>query len=200
MFCPACGLDNQNQNQFCRACGANLTIVRSILEKPDAITASAANAREEIGRAFAQRIRETEDASELKIVAEDVLPKIEDFLASPEEKRLKRMRIGTIVAAVGLGVTILLFLIGLSDGKGYFMAAAGLIPFFVGISLFLNGLLFTIPNKMISDKFDEAENQRQLDGLPTNELKLPEAGQNFVSVVENTTRNLQDKELIRSKK
>ena len=60
------------------------------LERPDSVTASAVSAREEIGRAVAARIREVSDARELKKVAEDVLPEIEKFLESPEEKRMRR--------------------------------------------------------------------------------------------------------------
>lgn len=199
MFCPSCGIEDNQNNQFCRACGNDLRPIRTVLEQPNEVTLSATNAREEIGRAFAQRIREIENATELKIVAGNVLPKIADFLASPEEKRLRKMRIGTIITAVGLAVTILLFLIALGDGKGFFMAAAGLIPFFIGLGIIINGLFLTVPNKMIIDKSEEAENQRQLDGLPTNELKLPQVRQSFVSVIENTTRNLQENELIERK-
>ncbi len=74
MFCPSCGLEERQLNQFCRACGADLRNVRFALEKPDNITASAVSAREEIGRAVAAKIRETNSANELKKVAENVLP------------------------------------------------------------------------------------------------------------------------------
>src|SRR5215510_4351728 len=103
MFCPSCGSEERQATQFCRACGADLRPVRMSLERPDSITASAVSAREDIGRAVADQIRQVEDAHELKKVAEDVLPKIEKFLESPEEKRLRRMRAGVITAAAGLG-------------------------------------------------------------------------------------------------
>src|SRR5713226_9484455 len=106
MFCPSCG-SNEQTSQFCRACGTDLRPVRVSLERPDSITASAVSAREDIGRAVAAQIREVEDADELKRVAEDVLPQIEKFLESYEEKRLRRMRAGVIVAASGLGTGIL---------------------------------------------------------------------------------------------
>src|SRR5713226_2100635 len=103
MFCPSCG-SNEQTSQFCRACGTDLRAVRAGLERPDSITAIAVTAREEIGRAVAEKIREVEGSDDLKQVAEDVLPKIEKFLESPEEKRLRRMRAGVITAAVGFGV------------------------------------------------------------------------------------------------
>src|SRR3989442_2784020 len=98
MFCPSCG-SNEQTSQFCRACGTDLRPVRVSLERPDSITASAVSAREEIGRAVAQKIREAEDTRDLKRVAEDVLPKIEKFLESPEAKRLRRMSAGAIVSS-----------------------------------------------------------------------------------------------------
>src|SRR6185369_3315944 len=103
MFCPSCGSEERQASQYCRACGTDLRVVRVSLERPDTITASAVTAREEISRAVAQKIREVQDAHELKKIAEDVLPEIEKFLESPEEKKLRRIRAGVIVAASGLG-------------------------------------------------------------------------------------------------
>ncbi len=106
MFCPSCGLEGEQSNQFCRACGTNLRPVRSALETPDNITASAISAREEIGRAIALKIQETKSAKELATVVEDVLPEIEKFLESPEEKRLRRLRKGMMVSSIGVGAAI----------------------------------------------------------------------------------------------
>ena len=107
MYCPGCGSEERQASQFCRACGTDLRGVRVSLERPDSVTASAVTAREEIGRAVAQKIREVQDARELKKVAEDVLPEIEKFLESYEEKRLRRVRAGVVVAASGLGGAVL---------------------------------------------------------------------------------------------
>src|ERR671933_646625 len=100
MYCPTCGAEERQQpGQFCRVCGTDLRAVRVGLERPDAITQSAISAREEISRAVAFKIRELEDTRDLKRVAEDVLPKLEEFLESPQERRLRRLRGGTIMAA-----------------------------------------------------------------------------------------------------
>lgn len=199
MFCPNCGLEDRQSNQFCRACGADLRFVRSALERPDAVTDSAISARDEIGRAVAAKIRETQSAHELKKVAEDVLPEIEKFLESPHEKRLRRIRTGVVTASSGLGATVLLFLISLQDKDAFFLPAAGLVVFFIGLGIVLNGLLFTVPAKSISDNSLEARNQRELDSAaaPTGELALPESNSVFTSVTEHTTRHLKDKQPIR---
>src|SRR6266568_7581929 len=110
MFCPSCGSEERQASQYCRACGTDLRPVRVSIERPDSITASAVSAREEIGRAVAEKIREVEDSRDLKRVAEDVLPQIEKFLESYEEKRLRRVRAGVVVAASGFGFTVLMFL------------------------------------------------------------------------------------------
>lgn len=202
MFCPSCGSEEKSVNQFCRACGSNLSIVRSLLEKPDNITQSAVMAREEIGRAFAQKIRQTNDAVEMKIVAEDVLPEIEKFLESPEEKRLRRIRTGSIISFVGLGAAIAFSLIGtFVDKELFIMAGMGLVCLCIGLSFVVNGLIFTLPKKILADKSDEGEMQRQLEfeQVKTNELILPESNQVFTSVVENTTQHLQEKQPVMRK-
>jgi hypothetical protein len=85
------------------------------LERPDTITASAISAREQISRALADRIRQLETGKDLEHVAEDVLPQIEKFLESPEERRLRRVRAGVVCAAVGLGGALLIFLMSLKE-------------------------------------------------------------------------------------
>jgi len=204
MFCPSCGFADNQSNQFCRACGANLSLVRSALAKPDNITQSAISAREEIGRAVAAKIRETDSVGKLQKVAEDVLPEIEKFLESPEEKRLRRVRTGTIITCVGLGAAIAFSIIAaLGDKDLAVLAGLGFVTFLIGLGFVINGLLFTVPKKTLSDKSSEAEKQREIDtnfNLPTNQLdantndlSLPEPKNQFSSVTEETTKHLKEK-------
>src|SRR5690349_17426155 len=79
MYCPSCGSEERQKSQFCRACGTDLRIVRNSLENPDAVTQSAVSAREHIGLAVADKIRQMSTAKELERVAEDVLPHFEKF-------------------------------------------------------------------------------------------------------------------------
>ena len=167
MFCPSCG-SNEQTSQYCRACGTDLRPVRVTLERPDSITASAVSAREDIGRAVAARIREVQDAGELKQVAEDVLPQIEKFLESYEEKRLRRMRAGVVVSSIGLGFTILMFLMTSvarpNDVEGFIGGAGlGIVTFCLGLGLLLNALLFTRPRKDLKDHSADARAQNLLD-------------------------------------
>ena len=204
MFCPSCGIEEKQANQFCRACGTDLRGVRFAVESPDAITASAASARDEIGRAVAFKIREAQTAVDLKIVAEDVLPEIEKFLESPAEKRLRRMRVGTLISLIGLGAMFAFAWVAAVVGEKdlFVVAGLGIVAFFIGLSFVINGILLTVPKKGISDRSTDADHQRELDAYvnaldaETNELVLPEANQPFSSVTEQTTRHLKEKQAV----
>ena len=200
MYCPSCGSDERQLSQFCRACGTDLRIVRSSLENPDVITQSAISAREHIGMAVADKIRQMSTAKDLEKVAEDVLPQFEKFLESPEERRLRRIRAGIITAAIGLGATIVTFLMALDQMNIFPFITPALVTFLVGIGIVINGLLFTLPRKRLPGNAYDALSQNLLDStsnrtpheapLPagnlTNEL-LP-AGK--ASITEHTTHHL----------
>lgn len=204
MFCPGCGIEEIHSNQYCRACGADLRPVRNAIAAPDTVTASAANAREEIGRAIAARIRETRSAKELAKVTEEVLPEIERFLESPEEKRLRRLRVGMIIGSVGLGVAIALsivtaFALDRKDIEEYlFLAGLGVITFFIGLGFFLNGYFLTVPKKETVDNSAAGDRQRELDAVDYAKPELPQpSAQSFVSsVTDHTTRHLDEEAVI----
>lgn len=201
MFCPGCGIEERSANQFCRACGADLRRVRTAIESPDQITASAVSAREEIGRTIATKMGELRGASEWSTFAEDVLPEIEKFLESPEEKRLRRVRAGMVMSSIGLGaaggVAFLSAVMYLNDNDLVFiLGLGGIVCFFIGLGILLNGLLFTVPKKALADRSSDADSQRQLDSRgDTSDLRLPDAPANFYSsVTEPTTRHLKEKQ------
>ena len=194
MFCPSCGSEERQASQFCRACGSDLRIVRAGLERPDSITASAVSAREEIGRAVAQRIREIEDPRYLRRITERVLPRIDKFLESHEEKRLRRLRAGMITASIGLGVGIPAFLLltmpRSSDAAAFlgFMLVLSAVTLATGLGLVLNGLLFSRPGKRLEDKSADARMQNLLDsGYVPPPKRSSEAQPSFRS---QTTSNL----------
>ena len=141
------------------------------------MTAVAVSAREEIGRAIAEKIREVEDSRDLKRVAEDVLPQIEKFLESYEEKRLRRVRAGVIVAASGLGAGLLglvaaLSLTGPNAESALMIIGLGAVAFAIGLGLVLNGEKFTRPRKGLADHSPEARAQNLLDaGYASPQLK-----------------------------
>lgn len=195
MFCPSCGSEERQATQYCRACGTDLRAVRVSIERPDSITASAVSAREEIGRAVADKIRQVEDTRDLKRVAEDVLPQIEKFLESYEEKRLRRVRAGVVTAAFGLGMFILgLVLASIIYGEvGQALtvggAGLGLLMFLVGLGFVLNGMRFTQPRKGLEDHSSDAEVQDLLDA-GHSPPQLRSSGEASPSFRSQTTSNL----------
>jgi hypothetical protein len=200
MFCPNCGLDEKQPNQFCRACGANLSPVIDAISRPDSVTAAAVSAREEIGRAMAQKIREMSSAKDLKKMAEDVLPQLEKFLESPEQKKMRRMRTGTTLAVIGAGVALIFWLVAvIGNDPGFLsMAALGGITFFIGLAFIINGYLHTVGTKEVPDDTASAESQRILD-MKTSDLLSPqpasfEPAKPFRSVTESTTTHLDKKD------
>lgn len=194
MYCPTCGSEERQATQFCRACGVDLRAVRMSLERPDSITASAVSAREEIGRAVADRIRSVEGHKELATVAEEVLPAFEKFLESPEEKRLRRLRAGVVTGLIGLGTAIpALALTSVIHGEELFflfmMLGLGVIAFAIGLALVINGLLFTRPRKALADHSAEARLQEVLDSVqPPQQLRS--AGEATPLARAQTTSNL----------
>lgn len=160
-------------------------------------------AREQISQAMAAKISQMESARDLKQVAEDVLPQIAKFLESAEEKRMRRVRAGVITALAGLGAAFVIFLASMESHDLIPFIAVALIPFFVGLAIVINGLLFTVPRKTLADRSAEAESQRQLEAThefaanqlsggshATNDLTNREMLAARPSVTEHTTHQL----------
>jgi hypothetical protein len=201
MYCPSCGSEERQLSQFCRACGTDLRVVRSTLERPDAITASAVTAREQIGMAVADKIRQMESARDLKKIAEDVLPPFEKFLESPAERRLRRVRSGVVCSAIGLGWTIITTIAALNKDGELVFVAPGLVLFLIGLGIFINGLWFSVPGKQLPGDSYDALSQKLLDSgisrpyeapqarAATNELD-PSAKTPLSSITEHTTHHL----------
>jgi hypothetical protein len=178
-----------------------LRVVRNSLENPDAITQSAISAREHIGMAVADKIRQMSSAKDLERVAEDVLPQFEKFLESPEEKRLRRIRNGVITAAIGLGASIVVFIMAMDKMDIFPFITPAFITFLVGLGFVLNGLLFTVPRKSLPGDPQDALSQRALDSginralyeapaAPTLTNELTPATKSPVSITEHTTHHL----------
>lgn len=205
MYCPTCGSEERQLSQYCRACGTDLRVIRAGLERVDTVTASAASAREHISRAVADKIRETQSPADLKKVAEEVLPEIEKFLESPEEKRLRRIRAGVVFSAIGLGGTLVSILLTTQNSEFLGVLLPAFVMFFIGLGIILNGIFFTLPRKELRDEADRAREQIELDAQlkniagfnaesiqqpATNDLDAREPAALRPSVTEHTTHQL----------
>ena len=202
MYCPSCGSEERQLSQYCRACGTDLRSVRNTLERPDAITASAVSAREQIGLAVADQIRQMRSGKDLEHVAEDVLPSFEKFLESPEERRLRRLRAGVITASIGFALALIAFIAALDKSDFFPFMVPGFVTFMVGVGIVVNGLLFTLPRKELPGTSYDALAQEMLDSTQnrvryeapapaslTNELG-PGSPPQLPSITEHTTHHL----------
>src|SRR5436853_6593733 len=171
MFCPKCGANQNEEMKFCNLCGANLYAVRQVVDS-----------------------RETEEKLELELKSG----------ITPEVKRYNEIKGGIITSCVGVGLMIFLYVIteGIIRGLDLPRVAVeilsrawiiGILPFFVGIGLMINGLFVTkkllkaseneLPTK--PDALKNGAEPRVLRSADTNEF-IPS---NF-SVTEGTTKHL----------
>lgn len=201
MFCPHCGIDEQQPKQYCRACGADLRLVRMAMNRADDFSATAISAREEIGHAFALKIKELKSARDLKKIAEDALPQIEKFLESPEEKRLRRLRAGVTTTVIGVATILMgLTLANTMNDKDWGMIGGmGFVPLLIGIGMVLNGLLFSLPRNRSQEILSDSVlpnfiSQKTQSQVITNELLTPENLASPSSVTEHTTHKLPKRE------
>jgi hypothetical protein len=198
MFCPSCGSEERQVSQFCRACGTDLRAVRTSLAKPDVITASAVSARDEIGNAIADKIRELETAGDLKKVAEDVLPQIEKFLESPQQRRLRGIREGVVTSAIGLGATVFFVLMSQSQHDAIFLSGLGVTTFLIGLGLIINALVFTVPKQYVPNRSSDIHERNLINEAPDRinavkrELTTAEPLSPPPSITEQTTHHLAD--------
>jgi hypothetical protein len=189
MYCPNCGSEEREATPFCRNCGRDMRPVRTAVAAPNL---AGSTAREEIGRAFAARIRDIRDADEMSTFAEEVLPEIEKFLETPWEKRMRRLRTGMILTFIGVGVAIGMSLAAALSHENdmFFLAALGIVTAFLGLGFILNGLLLTVPKA--SAKADQ--NNSVVGAIDQHFESVPERNPNlFTSITETTTRHLMDK-------
>ncbi|REJ77521.1 MAG: zinc ribbon domain-containing protein [Acidobacteria bacterium] len=195
MFCPKCGNDNADAAQYCRSCGGDLAAARNALNVPQSYGDSADVVRLEIGKAIGDRIR-TANKRELSKIAEEILPEVEKFLEGPEERRMRRFRIGSTLSLIGVGAFIGFLGVALFVGEEgiAFLAAMGLVTLFIGLAFFINGYFLTVPKGFAelegSGEEKGAARSNEIDAN-TNELLMPQpAREEFTSVTEGTTRNL----------
>ena len=200
MYCPSCGsdADERQPSQYCRGCGFDLRAVRQTLERPDSITDSAISARQQISLAIAEKIKEVETGDDLKDIVEEVLPQIEKFLESPEERRLRRIRAGLITTSIGFGASLGALFMTITDEDFLIFLLPTLVLFFIGLGLMINGLWFTLPRKrlpqadlnLLPPELIDKPQRRITKNIPPTYAPLTNS-----SVTEHTTHHLRDKDV-----
>lgn len=194
MLCPRCGTNESDEMKFCKVCGANLEAVRLALTNPEA-----AKKFDWSNTSVAEMFQAGQMAEMRKLEMERQLG------ITPEVKRYNEIKAGVIVSAVGIGLTIFLMVFmqgvihaGVSDAAVEILSRlwiAGVIPFFVGISLIVNGLVVSkrmveiqrreMKQRNANALEDDVGTQRSLRPADTNEFISP-----GFSVTDQTTRHL----------
>ena len=193
MFCPRCGSNQSDELKFCKSCGANLYAVRQVVDtrQTDEKIDRSKPWFADIALSEAESKRRKEELDHRRGI-------------TPEVRRYNEIKGGVITGSVGLALAIFLnvFMQGLVlSGKIPPDVAeiisrlwiVGVIPFFVGIALIVNGVF-------VSKRLAEIARQAAL-----NEPNVPEKDANpeflrsadtteFIpsgfSVTEGTTKHL----------
>lgn len=196
MFCPRCGTSQSEELKFCKACGVNLLAVRQATT-----AASETPGKFDWSKTWVAEMLMSEGE---KRKHEEELERKRGI--TPEVKRYKEIKDGIMTSCIGIGIMIFLFVIaqgiiasGIPEAAAHILSAvwvAGMIPFFVGLALIINGL---VVSKKIVDATRRAMQPREPDlrelarnsghALPAPADNWPEPAS---SVTENTTRQLRD--------
>ena len=190
MLCPRCSSSQSDEVKFCTSCGANLHAVREALES------------REPGSKFdwsdtwvAEMFMSTGAAKRLR------LEKERQMGITPEMKRYNEIKAGVITSCVGISISIFLFvfmqgLLGqVTPETGEILSRlwiAGVIPFFVGVALMINGIV--VSKRLVELEEREMKKSNALGGEVDQRALRPAAADEFVparfSVTEGTTRHL----------
>ncbi|HEY6805655.1 MAG TPA: hypothetical protein VI306_18900 [Pyrinomonadaceae bacterium] len=190
MTCPRCNTQQGDDLKFCTICGANLQAVRQALEAREGEEKFNWNNTWLADMFLSHKEQERRQA---------MLDRAAGI--TPEVKRYKEIKAGVITSSVGVGVSIFLFIFmqGLIQNSNVTRDAAvvlshvwvaGVIPFFVGLGLILNGVV-------VGKKLVEAQNRQALKDLSGGgQQSLPAPNTNDFSsspysVTESTTRHLE---------
>ena len=191
MFCPQCGFQN-DALRFCKSCGVNLDAVRQ------AATARDPNENFDWNRTWVTEMFLSN--SERKRRKEEIE---RERGITPAVKRYTEIKAGVIVSSVGLGVMIFLNALMqgiISSGQNPPEDAAilsriwlaGIIPFFVGFALIINGLFVSKKQVELARRsaiadgvLTAADQPSMLSHADTAEFITPRFG-----VTEGTTKHL----------
>ena len=190
MTCPRCNSNQSDDVKFCTVCGANLLAVRQALVRESAEDFDWSKTW--LAEMFMSHAEQKRRRAAIEVASG----------LTPEVKRYNEIKAGVITTSVGIALTMFLFIFmqGLVLNSSVTRDAAviltrlwavGLIPFFVGVALIINGVV--VSKKLVElanrDKdvksVGEGVEPQALRAANTNEfLSTP------FSVTDQTTKHL----------
>ncbi|HTH37195.1 MAG TPA: zinc ribbon domain-containing protein, partial [Pyrinomonadaceae bacterium] len=100
MFCPQCGSTQSDDLKYCKTCGANLNALRQVMASRDT------GEKFDWSKTWVAEMFQSGDIATRRAAEIDLM-----MGRTPEEKRLIEIKAGVITASVGVGVTVLLFVL-----------------------------------------------------------------------------------------
>lgn len=172
MFCPQCGSSQSDELKFCKTCGANLQAVRLAAAAPAEAGEKFDWSKTWVAEMFlseAERRRRNEELERARGI-------------TPEVKRYGEIKAGVITSSVGVAVMIFLynFMEGIILGSKVHpdtalilsrVWIAGVIPFFVGLGLIINGVFVSKWQAEAARRSLAAGAPATQDGAATNSLE-----------------------------
>ena len=193
MFCPQCGSSQNDELKFCKSCGVNLEAVRQ------AAALRAPGEKFDWSRTWVAEMFLSE--SERKRRKEQIE---RERGITPEMKRYTEIKAGVITSCAGVGVMIFLYVLM----KGIIVSGqnppsdaailssiwvAGVIPFFVGVALIINGLFVSKRQVEIARQLQERGENALTSAGETPALRPGDTAE-FIpptfGVTEGTTKHL----------
>lgn len=186
MFCPQCGTNQSDELKFCKSCGANLFAVREVVTTRETARKFDWNKTwvAEMMLSESEREKRKEEFERQRGI-------------TPESRSHKEIKAGVITASVGVGLAI--FLSVLMEGiilGGHIgsdvapilsrLWVVGVIPFFVGLGLLVNGLFVKSSSQESPGALLKSEHMSLPPGDASGFSSSPS------SVTEHTTRQLRD--------
>jgi len=188
MFCPRCGTNQGDDIKFCKTCGGNLSAVREAVVSRETSGKIDWN-KTWVAEMFLSSAEQEKRRQQLE----------REQGITPEIKRQKEVKAGVITASVGVGVSIFLFVLmqgivlslhnpGSEKEILSRVWVAGVIPFFIGLGLIINGLVVgrSDRRRVTTDSLENSKPQ-SLPPSDTERFLHPP-----FSVTEQTTRQLED--------
>lgn len=190
MICPRCNSNQSDDVKFCTVCGANLAAVRQALDvrEPDEFDWS----KTWLAEMFMSHAEQKRRRAAIEVASG----------LTPEVKRYNEIKAGVITSSVGIALIIFLsvFMQGLVMNSNVTHDAAvilthlwavGVIPFFVGAALIINGVV-------VSKKIVEIANREQgpksvAEGTEPQALRAANTNEFLstpFSVTDQTTKHL----------
>jgi len=194
MYCPGCGSQVYDDDlKFCRQCGANLRGVR------DAMTTRSTNEKFDWSKTWwAEIIYPKEELERMRGVTPG------EKLLREEKKRIEEIKGGVITSLTGVGIMIFFYFFfdvvarqksGADADLLRTLWMIGIIPFLIGVGLFINGFfvsrrLVQLKEQLLRAAMREPQAPAALPAKTTDQLVFDATPSGRASVTEDPTAHL----------